>query len=499
MNDVDEVVVSYPIPHVIDRAEWSIVEGAPSLNQQRHVMSVPLGITPGERQERNLEMARLKWSPAVMKLLPGTLPAVAAACEEARVRDRAIRAGVAVHAMPMLYQSPSGAPYSEDYLSPYYTEAHYYHNVDNAGVVYVTSTSESLNPAALTMADRMYMERYKDATPMEIASMMVLVTSDTLNKYDTIVLNAVARTWCKEHAGDPKSDVYNVVSRNVRKYLSRMNASHNAAMKCAQAISLFLAPPSPPSPQPKDRPQNGPGGEGKEFTDSEVMNNCVSDNDTAYKGRVSDRIAENIANNLANGRAPYETPDTGAVPWGDLTIVEPALPNRLTGRMRAPGRRPADRGAVMAYPHRYAADKAVFTTRNEHFGRSAVLIDASGSMNFTQEHISEIVTLMPGTVIATYSGEGDRGELRVIARNGMWVDAEQIRPRFYGNYVDGPALLWLAQQQGPKYWVSDGIVTDANGLSTPSAKAYCAMVCMNNRILRVGSLHKVRTMFAKNK
>ena len=85
-----------------------------------------------------------------------------------------------------------------------------------------------------------------------------------------------------------------------------------------------------------------------------------------------------------------------------------------------------------------------------------ILIDASGSMMFNGQDILEIMELLPAVTIAMYNGHYDKGQLRVIARNGKRVSEEYLNTHSGGgNVVDGPALEWLATMPARRIWVSD--------------------------------------------
>ena len=57
--------------------------------------------------------------------------------------------------------------------------------------------------------------------------------------------------------------------------------------------------------------------------------------------------------------------------------------------------------------------------------------------------------------------------------------------RFSGNVVDGPALVWLAKQQEPRLWVSDGHVTGCNDNTCIDLAADAERVCRKGNIQRV--------------
>ena len=119
--------------------------------------------------------------------------------------------------------------------------------------------------------------------------------------------------------------------------------------------------------------------------------------------------------------------------------------------------------------HRYATDKKIFSSKTKRAG-GTVLIDVSGSMEFSIEDIEEIVKTLPASIVAIYSGDNQDevrnlkydvvmkenipvGKLQIIANNGKWIS--NIPKRGQQNLIDGPALDWLGKQAEPRILVSD--------------------------------------------
>jgi hypothetical protein len=181
---------------------------------------------------------------------------------------------------------------------------------------------------------------------------------------------------------------------------------------------------------------------------------------------------------------------TNAVDWGDLRIKEVPLVRRLPGKMR--GRRrlvPDTRGRRLRHVGRLHIDNRVFVSRPPLLGGGAVLVDTSGSMHLESEQVERIVRALPGGIVATYAGDGSLswGELRIVARNGRFCAANDIEPEMGHNIIDGPALEWLGEQRGPRYWVSDGKVTGIGEKQSPILLAEIAQLCRRFQIQRVES------------
>ncbi len=150
---------------------------------------------------------------------------------------------------------------------------------------------------------------------------------------------------------------------------------------------------------------------------------------------------------------------SGDAQWGTMAIMEMPLTDRLPRAMRGRKRRATDTGAVPRNMHRLTTDGRVFGARLPRPGGGTVLIDQSGSMNLDPAEVLALMEMYPGVQVATYAGSGNRGQLRIIARNGRRASEADCFHPWGSNVVDGPALEWLASQPGPRIWVSDGYVT----------------------------------------
>jgi hypothetical protein len=135
--------------------------------------------------------------------------------------------------------------------------------------------------------------------------------------------------------------------------------------------------------------------------------------------------------------------------------------------------------------------------------KGSVLIDCSGSMNPDPALIEEIVARSSAAVVALYAGSyrdnNKTGVTMVVGRDGKVVESvpramEEVAQFNHNNLVDGPALQWLARQEAPRIWVSDGEVTgltsDRTGLLIEAA-----MICKWNGIMRVDSLQEAIPFF----
>jgi hypothetical protein len=172
---------------------------------------------------------------------------------------------------------------------------------------------------------------------------------------------------------------------------------------------------------------------------------------------------------------------------GELEITQPELTQRVVNRNGRGARawKPAVEGSVVLYAHRAGLDGAVYR-RAVRRGGLTVLVDASGSMSLQPEDLSQILSAAPGKpLVGIYGGDGDRGELRIVARGGYRAPDSALEPPGVGNIVDIPCLDWLASQRGKRLWVSDGGVTGKGDRGGPSLREEAEQICRRARIQRV--------------
>lgn len=185
--------------------------------------------------------------------------------------------------------------------------------------------------------------------------------------------------------------------------------------------------------------------------------------------------------NTRRQHRPFNVPlfaDMEEDSWGDMTIERPHLGVRAgTTRLLAP--RPSDMGISVKRIHRLLTDQMVFQTKVRYKG-GTLLLDCSGSMTLRPDDIEGLLRLAPAATIAGYAGDsvrGDRGWLRIVARNGMRAANDQLEFPGYDNLVDGPALRWLATQPKPRFWISDELATGRGGVTRSFLVAECKSIC----------------------
>jgi hypothetical protein len=143
--------------------------------------------------------------------------------------------------------------------------------------------------------------------------------------------------------------------------------------------------------------------------------------------------------------------------WGDVEWEKPPLVRNLLLGKVARKARPTDEGAVIRHMSRWYTDRRIFTRKRKLPG-GTLLIDQSGSMSLTPAQVDEIIDAAPHATIVGYCGMGTTGTMRLLASKGKRVGNDDVKIPGAGNVIDGPALKWLAKQEEPRVWVSDGLV-----------------------------------------
>jgi hypothetical protein len=167
-------------------------------------------------------------------------------------------------------------------------------------------------------------------------------------------------------------------------------------------------------------------------------------------------------NNKAQGE---EALKDAAVKWGTLREVKTPRLSIPKALRRLP--RLAEEGSCLKAPWRVTSDGRVFGERRAR-KHGTVLIDGSGSMSLGPDLIQEMVRRIPCGTVAAYEGDKpDSGYITILGRNGKIAADLAAYHLGGGNIIDGPALEWLAAQEGPRYWICDGQVTGIGDRSDP--------------------------------
>lgn len=192
---------------------------------------------------------------------------------------------------------------------------------------------------------------------------------------------------------------------------------------------------------------------------------------------------------IASTRNPGRTVVVGKEGWMAMSVQRAPLERAAR---RGPQRKYSarDEGAVPAGMHRYLTDGRIFHQRVRRVGRSAILVDMSGSMCWSEDEVLEILDASPATAIALYSASSrlQEGILRIVARNGRRCEAQYITPpSAHANGVDGPALLWLREQSGMRIWLSDGMVTGKSDGHNEQLLSQARAIVQRSKIMRVST------------
>ena len=161
---------------------------------------------------------------------------------------------------------------------------------------------------------------------------------------------------------------------------------------------------------------------------------------------------------------------------------------------------PVGYGNKLTFSHRWMMDRSVFARRTLTEG--GIMIDGSGSMNWTDEDLQAILSKLPAVWVGIYSGfygasRGQLGRICVLAKKGRWSTYTHEKGKGFGNEIDLEALELLARWPKPRIWLSDGEVCGGiHDLPDPSAKGImmqshgplvtaCTKVMKRHEILRV--------------
>ena len=209
-------------------------------------------------------------------------------------------------------------------------------------------------------------------------------------------------------------------------------------------------------------------------------------------------LMQNMGNMKYNPKADY----SGA--WGIMKEIKGPLQVNLQSLLKK-GReyRPMDYGTNPKYISRYCIDKKIFKQKQRTYG-GTILIDASGSMNFSGQDILDIMSELPAVTIAMYNdrydgplkdgqSRWDVGVLRIIAQGGKRVTQEYLDTHSGGgNLVDGPALDWLGKQPPARIWVSDMYVFGRRNDNSVNLLKDCQQKLKKHNITRLADINEVK-------
>ena len=241
-------------------------------------------------------------------------------------------------------------------------------------------------------------------------------------------------------------------------------------------LAMFPPPPEPPK-KAKSSPQSGDG-------NSPIDN---SKTETAHSNKGTSETGNKEGKPDLDKITPTES--THSIPrWTELRIERCPMPKYSKGHIGKKriatnmGRRPRRMHRMLTDPSMRVFDRTV------RGSGGMVILDASGSMSFSEQQIGEILEHAPGATIAMYSDKGNTGtNMWIVADKGRMV--EQLPDYGYGNGVDFPAIEWgvknLAKKNAPLVWVTDGGVCGHNDGFHSVLAMQCLTYARKNRYIIV--------------
>jgi hypothetical protein len=190
--------------------------------------------------------------------------------------------------------------------------------------------------------------------------------------------------------------------------------------------------------------------------------------------------------------------------WGTMSVQTPPRNHRALPKSKvAPLVYSRKMGVVPDRMHNWCTGRKVFSWVQPTGQKGgSILIDASGSMRFSREALLAFVKAAPAVTVAAYAGAAvDTGTLRVYIKNGKIVADEYLdRPDTGNNIVDGPAIRWLSEQKGPRFWITDLGVTGRLDIehSTYYLRDECIRFCKRNTIVIIPSLDRAEKALVKH-
>ena len=188
--------------------------------------------------------------------------------------------------------------------------------------------------------------------------------------------------------------------------------------------------------------------------------------------------------------------------WSELIVERTNMPLATKGNIGKKrtasniGRSPRRMHRLITDPQMRVFDKV---TRGNG---GVVVIDASGSMNFTHEQIRKIVENAPGATVLSYSEMGHAGpNAYVLADKGRMC--AELPTQGCGNGVDFPALEWAVKNRqrssSPIVWVTDGGVCGSNSSFNNVLAMQCINFCKKHNIIVVPYVEEAITELRKMK
>ena len=469
-----------PLPEAIDGQPWRVTAGMPEVDLAAHTMRVPLGtdafaayaqahemahvaFTPPDAVARSHELLTERYGIDTAKVVDAEgFARLVNAVEDARINAMLARLDVVppkVKAIPpSLLRTIETAPLAEQ----------------------LTVLASTLNTPDYTAV-----EKACKFTPNMLRQVRSCLKPVKKHR---------RRIWGKVGNSYPFSLTTNSIVS-----LSSLLVNEAARKELDEALAPSDGSPSPGEGKPGS---SAPGAASpSEVRDGlDALGSIGSLSDEAIRA-AAELVRERTAGEHSAERIEYVLDaDTGdTVKWCRMPITRLPLSERLPIRIRMPRNIASDVGAVPYAMHRLTSDQRCFRQKRRLPGGS-VLIDASGSMSLSNADLNALLEAMPAAVVATYCGEdeGVNGSLWIIAQNGRRAArTARLSDSYGGNGCDYPALLWLAEQDEPRFWICDGYVIPGEGSSRRAAVAQCMALARSARILRIDTPDALSERFGR--
>ena len=258
--------------------------------------------------------------------------------------------------------------------------------------------------------------------------------------------------------------------------------------------------PPQPEPEPVTVPDDDTADEADEADEGAGDGEGARSRAHSNIGITPDSIKEGFGERL-KGITPDKN-QYGVPCWGELRIEKLPLTTLVPGTI-GKKRIPSNMGRSPRRLHRYLTDPEMRIFDRTIKGKGGVIVlDASGSMDFTKKEIGTILEAAPGVTVLAYTDRGDNGtNAWVLANKGRMVD--ELPDLCHGNGVDLPAIEWgVAHKQRPNspvIWVSDGGVCGPSQGFSNALAMQCIKYCIKNRVLVVPHLEDALTQLQNMK
>jgi hypothetical protein len=185
------------------------------------------------------------------------------------------------------------------------------------------------------------------------------------------------------------------------------------------------------------------------------------DGDAQEGSQTPDQFGGKLAPQFGEGSA-----------WYPINLGRVNLTRKHEGKIGVK-RTASDSGRTIRYPSRALTDPArrVFGTKARN-RNALIVLDMSGSMDYSEDELDEIIEFARGAVVVGYSGDGEsQPNCYVLAKDGHRV--EDLPDMDGSNGCDGSAFQFAVDKYRksgvtPVIWVSDGDISGTANYSTQS-------------------------------